>query len=80
MTNSADPDQLASSEANWSGFTLFVKAGYISRTRVNADNFVDQTVWMHRLIQVFVECMSGILLVFTHYSNIMMYDIRAVAF
>ena len=29
MTNSADPDQLASSEANWSGSTLFVKAGYI---------------------------------------------------
>ena len=26
MVNSADPDQLAS---NWSGFTLFVKAGYI---------------------------------------------------
>ena len=26
MTNSADPDQLASSEANWS---LFVKVGYI---------------------------------------------------
>ena len=29
MTNSADPDQLASSEANRSGSTLFVKAGYI---------------------------------------------------
>ena len=28
MTNSADPDQLAS-EANWSGSTLFVKAGHI---------------------------------------------------
>ena len=27
--NSADPDQLASSEANWSGSTLFAKAGYI---------------------------------------------------
>ena len=27
MTNSADPDQLGSSEANWSGSTLF--AGYI---------------------------------------------------
>ena len=27
MANSADPDQLASSEANWS--TLFAKAGYI---------------------------------------------------
>ena len=29
MTNSADPDQLASSEANWSGPTVFAKAGYI---------------------------------------------------
>ena len=27
--NSADPDQLVSSEANWSGSTLFAKAGYI---------------------------------------------------
>ena len=29
MTNSVDPDQLASSEANWSRSTLFAKAGYI---------------------------------------------------
>ena len=29
MANSADPDQMASSEANWSGSTLFEKAGYI---------------------------------------------------
>ena len=29
MANSADPDQLASTEANWSGSTLFEKAGYI---------------------------------------------------
>ena len=29
MENSADPDQLASSEANWSGPTLFAKAGCI---------------------------------------------------
>ena len=28
MSNSADPDQLAS-EANWSGSTLYAKAGYI---------------------------------------------------
>ena len=26
MANSADPDQLASSEANWSGSTLFAQA------------------------------------------------------
>ena len=37
MANSADPDQLASSEANWSGSTLFAKQGTsrFSRTRVN---------------------------------------------
>ena len=29
MANSADPDQLASSEANWSESTLSAKAGYI---------------------------------------------------
>ena len=29
MPNSADPDQLASSEANWSGSTMFAKAGHI---------------------------------------------------
>ena len=29
MANSVDPDQLASSEANWSGSTLFAKEGYI---------------------------------------------------
>ena len=37
MTNSADPDQLASSEANWSGSTLFAKARHVvfSKRRVN---------------------------------------------
>ena len=29
MANSADPDHLTSSEANWSGSTLFAKEGYI---------------------------------------------------
>ena len=29
MANSADPDQLASLEAIWSGSALFAKAGYI---------------------------------------------------
>ena len=29
ITNSADPDQLTSSETNWSGSTLFAKAGHI---------------------------------------------------
>ena len=29
MTNSEDPDQLASEDAKWSGSTLFTKAGHI---------------------------------------------------
>ena len=29
MVNSADPDQLAFLQANWSGSTLFAEAGYI---------------------------------------------------
>ena len=40
MANSADPDQLASSEANWSESTLFAKqdiSGF-SRTRVNTQS------------------------------------------
>ena len=40
MTNSADPDQLASSEANWSGSTLFAKTGHVvfSKRRVKTTN------------------------------------------
>ena len=46
IANSADPDQQASSEANWFGSTLFAKAGYIgfSRTRVNMIILL-QVVW-----------------------------------
>ena len=69
MANSADPDQLALSEANWSGSTLFAKAEYIqfSRTRVknvplekmayanSADP--DQTApEKHSLIRVYTVC------------------------
>ena len=37
MTNSADPDPLASSEAKGSGSTLFAKTGHVvfSKRRVN---------------------------------------------
>ena len=36
MANSVDPDQLASSEANWSGSTLFARTGHVvlSKRRV----------------------------------------------
>ena len=42
MTNSADPDQLASSEANRSGSTLFAKTGHVvfSKRRVNIIVFI----------------------------------------
>ena len=38
MINSGDPDQLASSEANWSGSTMFAKTRRVlfSKRRVNA--------------------------------------------
>ena len=41
MANSADPDQLASSEANWSGSTLFAKTGHdvFSKRRVKVLSF-----------------------------------------
>ena len=58
MANSADPDQLASSEANWSGSTLFAKKGIFgfSRTRVNYDfdmNNIDQDgIWMYSPIDL----------------------------
>ena len=39
MPNSADPDQLASEEANWSGSTLFAKAGYIRVQQDKGDYF-----------------------------------------
>ena len=50
MANSADPDQLASSEANWSGTTLFAKQGIsgLSRTRLIMNfwnHFSSEILW-----------------------------------
>ena len=60
MTNSADPDQLASSEAKWSGFTLFVKAGYIQMYRwATGDNFhemLEPVFWEKSGKYQFVVC------------------------
>ena len=49
MANSADPDQLASSEANWSRSILFAKAGYI---QVQQDT--EHSVWsgLHSLYEI----------------------------
>ena len=44
MANSVDPDQLASSEANWSGSTLFAKVGY---TPVQQGQGLMQSVIIH---------------------------------
>ena len=43
MANSADLDQLASSEANWSWSTLFAKQGIsgFSRARVNIQIIIE---------------------------------------
>ena len=48
MVNSADPDQLASEEANWSGYTLFAKQGIsgFSKTRVNSFRAKCQTTFV----------------------------------
>ena len=34
MTNSVDPDQMASEEAIWSGSTLFAKVGVVMNSRI----------------------------------------------
>ena len=51
MAKSADPDQLASSEANWSGSTLFAKAAYIwvqqdkGKERLHKKQNLGKKVW-----------------------------------
>ena len=47
MANSADPDQLASSEANWSGSTLFAKAGYIQVQQDKGENSVKALISLY---------------------------------
>ena len=49
MINSADPDQLASSEANWSGSTLFAKAGHIQVLQDQGEYQHYINVWGDRL-------------------------------
>ena len=60
MANSADPDQLASSEANWSGSTLFAEQiiSRFSRIRVNlllnktidSQNFAKLCIALYRFL------------------------------
>ena len=50
MTNSADPDQLASSEANWSGSTLFAKSGHVVLSKRVA-NIVNKFIWLFSCVK-----------------------------
>ena len=54
MTNSAKPDQLASSEANWSGSTLLKKAGHIL---VKQDKGKDH-VWDSPVLEIYFMARS----------------------
>ena len=75
MTNSADPDQLASSEANGSGSALFAKTGHVlfSMRRINAVQHMSTKVWILDqicVVHVYVSHISHMLLVL--FSQIMM--------
>ena len=52
MTNSVDPDQLASSEANWSRSTLFAKAGQIWVQQDNGYDILSAPYILRSLIWV----------------------------
>ena len=60
MANSADPDQLASSEANWSGSTLFAKAGYIQVQQDKGKETKHKIIIMksHTLFYIFITHLS----------------------
>ena len=60
MTNSADPDQLASSEANWSASTLFAKIGHVmfSKRRVMQNQKYKlrlKQLWQQNMIFLFPD-------------------------
>ena len=56
MANSADPDQLAFSEANWSGSTLFAKAGYILVQQEKPQvKFVADDIWKYFSEQISLD-------------------------
>ena len=48
MANSADPDQLASSEANWSGSTLFAKTGHVVFSKRRVKCYASRDPTKHR--------------------------------
>ena len=53
MANSAYPEQLASEEANWSGSTLFAKAGYIRVQQDKGYNVITQCPdWIAQMLRL----------------------------
>ena len=54
MTISADPDQLASLEANWSGSALFAKTGNVvfSKGRVNKKSNYGLTGLIKKILKI----------------------------
>ena len=57
MTNSVDPDQMASSEAIWSGSTLFTKVGLVVNSRIRVKVMSSQLV---HLIILFLGMLSAV--------------------
>ena len=55
MTNSADPDQLASEEANWSGSTFIAKTGHVAFSKRSAKR---STSIVHILLPETQACLS----------------------
>ena len=60
MTNCADPDQLASSEANWSGSPLFAKTEHVvfSKRMVNTVHAFKEILNLWRSISYRIECLQ----------------------
>ena len=55
MTNSEDPDQLASEEANWSGSTLFTKAWdiWFQQDKVSAISYRELSFNLYHSMGIF---------------------------
>ena len=74
MANSADPDQLASSEANWSGSTLFAKkdiSGF-SRTRVKKQSYcfsLDKYNCFNDIFPISAGTLATVILLYGHHFN-----------
>ena len=68
MTNSVDPDQLASSEAKWSGSTLFAKVVYIQVQQVKSKWKADVYYSRNFIMIINIWYMANVLKFQTLYS------------